>query len=224
MFDFFITHFETFKMGVLVSLGLTFSSLFLGLILAAVSTAVLQSRFRLGGFLIRTLNQFLRGTPILVQIYLMYYGLGQFEWIQNSVLWPWLQHPSYCAVLALALNSSAYTTVLLQGAVRAIPNGEMEACKVLGFTPWQMLVRVLLKRAFINIWPAYTNEIIMVFKATSIASTITVLDLMGVTRQLMSETYQTMDCLLIAGVLYLTITYLLSAVLYWIKKRVIVLH
>jgi arginine transport system permease protein len=221
MLDFFITYHGLFLKGLATSLWLTAGGLILGLLFASFSTWAIQSRRYWLHLPIRGFNLFLRGTPFLVQIYLLYYGLPQFSWIRDSVLWSLFQSPTHCAILALALNSSAYTTVLLDGAVRAIPRGEMEAAQALGFSKAQLFFWIQLKRVLLNSWPAYTNEVILIFKATSIASTITVLDLMGVTRQLISDTYQTMDCLLIAGIFYLLTTYLLSSILYGVKQRYI---
>lgn len=208
MLDFFWIHRYAFAEGVTRSLMLTLLSLLLGMLFAAVSTTLReQRRLHFLNYPFLGLYLFLRSTPLLVQFYLIYYGLGQFEWIRNSHLWPLLQNPSYCAILALGLNSAAYSSVIIQGAIRSTPRGEIEACKALGFTPWQQFCGVLGKRMLLQIWPNYTNEIIMVFKATAIASTITVLELMGITRQLISDTYQTTECLAIAGILYLLITY-----------------
>lgn len=221
MFNFFITHHAAFLEGLKTSLWLTAAGLLLGIFFASLSTLAIQSQKPWCSLPVRSLNHFLRSTPFLVQVYLLYYGLPQFSFIQDGILWPLLQSPTHCAILALALNSSAYTTVLLDGAIRAIPRGEIEAAEALGFSKSQLFFWIQLKRVLIKSWPAYTNEVILIFKATSIASTITVLDLMGVTRQLMSDTYRTTECLLIAGILYLLTTYILSAFLYGIKRRYI---
>jgi His/Glu/Gln/Arg/opine family amino acid ABC transporter permease subunit len=224
MFNFFMTHHVAFLDGLKTSLWLTAAGLLLGISFAALSTWAIQSQKPWFSLPVRSLNHFLRSTPFLVQLYLLYYGLPQFSFIQDSVLWSLLQSPTYCAILALALNSNAYTTVLLDGAIRTIPRGEIEAAETLGFSKSQLFFWIQLKRVLIKSWPAYTNEVILIFKATSIASTITVLDLMGITRQLMSDTYQTTECLIIAGILYLFTTYILSAFLYLIKRRYITPH
>lgn len=221
MFDFFITHHAAFLEGLGTSLWLTVSGLLLGILFAAFGTWAIQSKQPWFSLPVRGINHFLRSTPFLVQIYLLYYGLPQFSFIQDSILWSLLQSPTHCAVLALALNSNAYTTVLLEGAIRSIPRGETEAAEALGFSKSQLFFWIQLKRVLISSWPAYTNEVILIFKATSIASTITVLDLMGVTRQLMSDTYQTTECLIIAGILYLFTTYILSVFLYGIRRQYI---
>ncbi|MEY3182898.1 MAG: Octopine transport system permease protein OccM [Pseudomonadota bacterium] len=221
MFDFFINHHVAFLSGLKTSLLLTASGLLLGIVFAALSTWAIQSQKPWYALPVQSINHFLRSTPFLVQIYLLYYGLPQFSWIHSGPLWAFFESPTLCAILALALNSSAYTTVLLHGAIRAIPKGEIEAAESLGFSKSQLFFWIQLKRVLLNSWAAYTNEIILIFKATSIASTITVLDLMGVTRQLMSDTYQTTECLAIAGILYLLTTYLLSVFLFAIKRRYI---
>ena len=171
--------------------GSAFFGLLAGILLATLSTLAIQSQGLLGchgpykGLII-----FYVARRFWSNLYLLYYGLPQFSVVHDSIFWPLLASPAFCAILALALNSNAYTTVLLQGAVRAIPKGENEAAEALGFSKMQLFWRIQLKRVLLNTWPAYSNEVILIFKATAIASTITVLDLMGVTRQLMADTYR----------------------------------
>jgi len=214
MLSFFLDNIHPFWEGIRVSFELTFCALLLGILVAAGAVALRQERqlWWLNAP-ISVFFLFLRSTPILVQIYLVYYGFGQFDAVRHSLFWPMLQNPTYCAIWALGFNSAAYTSVIMQGALDAIPKGEIEAATALGFTARQRLFGLQGKRALLNLWPNYTNEIIMVFKATSIASTITVLELMGMTRQLISDTFQVTDCLIIAGILYLLITYSLTLVL-----------
>lgn len=144
----------------------------------------------------------IRGTPLLVQIFLIYYGSSQFEWLRNSPVWIILQKPFACAVIALAINTSAYTTVLFSGAVKSIPSGEIEACKALGMSWFLMMRKIVLPRAIRFALPAYSNEVVMVLKGTSLASTITILDLMGVTQRIIAQTYAAIEFLALAGVIY----------------------
>src|SRR6185437_4867595 len=132
---------------------------------------------------------FLRGTPLLIQIYLVYYGLSQFPELRNSVLWPFLREPWWCALIAFSLNTSAYVSEVMRGAITAVPRGQIEAAKAVGMPALMRLRKVVFPQAVQIGLPAYSNEIILMVKASSLASTVTLLDLTGVARSLASETY-----------------------------------
>src|SRR5204863_19540 len=127
----------------------------------------------------------------------------QFEWIRDSVLWIVLRNPTVCAIIALSINSACYTTVLLDGAINSVPKNEIMACWSLGMSKWLAFRRIIFSRALRIAIPAYSNEVLLVLKATSLASTITLLDIMGVTQQLIAQTYATTELYLIAGFCYL---------------------
>lgn len=156
---------------------------------------------------------FFRGVPALVQIYLVYYGLGQFQAVRTSLLWPILRDPVWCLVIALALNGSAYTGELLAGAMRAVPRGQVEAGRALGLTRWQSLRLIVIPMAARAALPAYSNEVILTVKATSLASTITLMDLTGAARLAVSQTYAPYEVFLVAGFIYFCITFALSSLL-----------
>ena len=162
---------------------------------------------------------FFRGTPLLVQIFLVYYGASQFEVVRESVLWPILREPFWCAIIAFTLNTSAYTAEIFRGAIQAIPPGEVEACKVIGMTKTQMYRRVLLPRAFGIVLPAYGNEIILMLKGSALASTITILDLTGMARTIIARTYTPMEIFLAAGAIYLVISIVIIAIFRQIEQR-----
>src|SRR3990167_10859225 len=173
--------------GISVTLMLMIVSLGIGLILAVMMTLCHTSRYYLLRKLIDTVIFFVRGTPLLVQIFLIYYGSGQFSFIRESSWWFIFREPTACAIIALAINTACYSTVLLIGALHAVPYNEIDACKALGMSNYQAMRRVIFPRAFRIALPAYSNEILMVLKATSLASTITLLDVMGITQQLISQ-------------------------------------
>jgi len=162
---------------------------------------------------------FFRGTPLLVQIFLVYYGASQFDVVRESVLWPILREPFWCAIIAFTLNTSAYTAEIFRGAIQAIPQGEVEACKVIGMTKVQMYRRVLLPRAFGIVLPAYGNEIILMLKGSALASTITILDLTGMARTIIAKTYTPMEIFIAAGVIYLAISIVIIAIFRQIERR-----
>ena len=162
---------------------------------------------------------FFRGTPLLVQIFLVYYGLSQFDSVKESILWPYLREPYWCAIIAFCLNTSAYTAEILRGALGAIPKGEIEASKVLGMGKALMYRRILLPRAFGMIVPAYGNEIILMLKGSALASTITILDLTGMARTIIARTYTPIEIFLSAGVIYLGMSMLVIWVFRFIERR-----
>jgi len=168
---------------------------------------------------------FFRGTPLLVQIFLVYYGLSQFEALRAAG-WLWdevLSQPYWCAIIAFSLNTAAYTAELLRGAMLAVPRGEIEAAQSLGLTRADQLRSVILPRAFGIILPAYGNEVILMLKGSALASTITLLDLMGATRSVIARTYMSMEFFLLAGVLYLLIAALFIG-LFRILERILNAH
>jgi len=152
---------------------------------------------------------FIRGTPLLVQFFLIYYGIGQFTWLQHSFLWIFFKSPFCCAMLTLALNTSAYSCELFTSAINSVPKGELDACKALGMSGWLSLRRIIAPHAWRLVLPAYSNEIVMLVKASSLASTITMLELMGMTQQLINRTFLTIEFYCLAGFIYLIINNLL---------------
>ena len=152
-----------------------------------------------------------RGTPLLVQLFLIYYGLAQFEAMRASALWPWLADAWFCAVLAFAINTCAYTTEIIAGAMRTLPAGEIEAARSLGFSPWQVLRRIVLPSALRRSLPAYSNEAIMMLHGTSLASVVTLLDLTGAAREVNSRHFLPFEAFITAALFYLALTFVLVA-------------
>ena len=197
--------------GLLTTLELLAMALLLGL-LAAVPLGVMRASSR------RWLSApvwfytwVFRGTPLLVQLFIVYYGLAQFDAVRASWLWPWLSNAWFCAVLAFALNTCAYTTEMLAGAIRATPHGEVEAARAFGM-PWATLMRrIVLPSALRRCLPAYSNEVIMMLHATSIASVVTLLDLTGAAREMNSRFYLPFEAFITAALFYLALTFVLVA-------------
>ncbi len=204
--------------GLLTTLELTLFSLLLGFVLAALMTWVLELRLPVATQLVQLWVLLFTGTPLLIQIFLIYYGPGQFEWLKASPLWPLLKQPWFCAVLALGLNTAAYSTRLFKGALDAIPAGEVEACRALGFNGRQTLW-MKVRHAARHLVPAYSNEVILVLKGSSLASTITIMDIMGLAQGLNAQTYDTLAIFGVAGALYLTMNGLLTIGFRWCEKR-----
>ena len=148
---------------------------------------------------------------MLVQLFLVYYGLAQFEAVRASVFWPWLSSAWFCAVLAFAVNTCAYTTEIIAGALRALPAGELEAARSLGMSRSQVVRRILLPSALRRSLPAYGNEAIMMLHGTSLASIVTLLDLTGAARELNSRFYLPFEAFITAALFYLALTFVLVA-------------
>ena len=162
---------------------------------------------------------FFRGTPLLVQIFLVYYGIAQFESIRESSLWPYLREPYWCAIIAFSLNTAAYTAEILRGALGAVPRGEVEAAKSIGMRKVQLYKRIMLPRALGMIMPAYGNEVILMLKGSALASTITLLDLTGMARTIIARTYTPIEIFLAAGVIYLLMSMVIIQLFRYLEMR-----
>lgn len=162
---------------------------------------------------------FFRGTPLLVQIFLIYYGLSQFEFIREGFAWPILREAYWCAIIAFTLNTAAYTAEILRGAIQAVPVGEVEAAKAIGMSRWMRLRRIILPRAFRIALPAYSNEVILMLKGSALASTITLLDLTGMARTIIARTYMPIEIFIAAGVFYLIIAAVILQGFRFVEKR-----
>lgn len=206
--------------GIPTSLALTAVALVVGFILAVSLTFLLSMENRPIKWAINGFLTLFTGTPLLVQFFLIYAGPGQFEWITKSPLWSLFSNAWFCAMLALALNSAAYSTQLFHGAVKAIPKGQWETCSALGLNRLQTL-NILIPYALKRALPSYSNEIILVFKGTSLASTITIMDIMGYARQLYGTEYDSLTIYGLAGVIYLVITGIMTIALRKLERKVL---
>ncbi len=161
----------------------------------------------------------IRGTPMLVQLFLIYYGLAQFEAVRDSVFWPWLRSAWFCAIAAFAINTCAYTTEILYGAIRALPPGEIEAAKAYGMSRWLTFRRIVLPQALRRALPAYGNEVVLMLHGTSLASVVTLMDLTGAAREVNSRYYLPFEAFITAAVIYVLITMVLVAMFHAAERR-----
>ncbi|MDP0298222.1 arginine ABC transporter permease ArtM [Glaesserella parasuis] len=213
-------YFMVIAQGIPTSLLLTFVSLIVAFFLAVGMTFLLSMENRLVKGAINGFLTLFTGTPLLVQFFLIYAGPGQFPWIVASPFWSLLSDAWFCAMLTLALNSAAYTTLLFHGAVKAIPKGQWETCAALGLSRLQTL-KILVPYALKRALPSYSNEIILVFKGTSLASTITIMDIMGYARQLYGTEYDALTIYGLAGAVYLVITGIMTVILRRVERKVL---
>ena len=160
-----------------------------------------------------------RGTPLLVQIFIIYYGFGQVEFIRESFLWIILKEPYWCAVIAFALNTGAYTSEILRSAFQTIKPGFIEAGKSLGVSGKIIFYKIQIPIAIRQSLPAYGNEIILMLKGTSLASTVTLMDLTGVAKYIISTTFKPIEVFIIAGSIYLFFTFIIHNVIKLLEKK-----
>ena len=197
-----------FLSGTLLTIQLVVISAVLGLLLAVPVALARLARNPVVSGAATAYSLFFRGTPLLVQIFLVYYGLGQFDFVRDSFLWPFLRQAYVCALITFVLNTAAYSGEILRGGIMAVPRGEVEAARAVGMSSFTCYRLVILPRALSIILPAYSNEVIILMKGTSLASTITLLELMGVSQLAASATYQPIQVFAIAGVIYYVLTLL----------------
>ena len=160
-----------------------------------------------------------RGTPLLVQIFIIYYGFGQVEFIRESFLWIILKEPYWCAVIAFALNTGAYTSEILRSAFQTIKPGYIEAGKSLGVANKIIFYKIQIPIAIRQSLPAYGNEIILMLKGTSLASTVTLMDLTGVAKYIISTTFKPIEVFVIAGSIYLFMTFIIHNLIKFLEKK-----
>lgn len=202
-----------------LTLQLAAASFVLGAVLALVIALMRLSGIWLLSLLARGYVFIFRGSPLLVQIFLIYYGLGQFPAIRYSILWPMLREPYWCAILALTLCNAAYASEIIRGGLLSVPHGQIEAARACGMSRLTLFRRIVLPLAIRQALPAYGNEIISMVKSTSLASIITLMEITGVAAKIMSETYRWFEILTLAGVMYLTINFALTRVVKFIEYR-----
>ena len=160
-----------------------------------------------------------RGTPLLVQIFIIYYGFGQVELIRESIFWSVLKEPYWCAVIAFSLNTGAYTSEILRSAFQTIKPGLIEAGKSLGVNSKIIFYKIQIPIAIRQSLPAYGNEIILMLKGTSLASTVTLMDLTGVAKYIISTTFKPIEVFIIAGSIYLFFTFIIHNIIKVLEKK-----
>ncbi len=198
----------------LLSLSLVFG-LIIGLIFAIMrlSKNKFVSNFSYG------FSYVFRGTPLLVQIFIIYFGLGQIEYLRTTFLWVILKEPYWCAIIAFSLNTGAYTSEILRSAFQTIKPGYIEAGKSLGISSKIIFYKIQVPIAIRQSLPAYGNEIILMLKGTSLASTVTLMDLTGVAKYIISTTFKPVEVFIVAGGIYLFLTFLIHNFIKFSEKK-----
>ncbi len=216
--------FRQLMRGVPLTLQLAGTSVALGLVLALTLAITLQTGRPIVVWPIRGFVTAFRGTPLLVQIFLIYYGLGQFRpSLQLLGLWGLFREPYWCAILALTLNTAAYGTEIIRGGLQSVPYGQIEAARACGMSRSLVYRRVILPIALRQALPSYGNEIILMIKGTSLTSIVTLLEITGIAQQIISQTYRAVEVFACAGAIYLTmnfiVTQLLTGLEHWLSAH-----
>ena len=205
--------------GAVLTLELVGLALLVGMVLAVPLALMRTARSPLLWMPVYGYIFYFRGTPLLVQIFLTYYGLGQFESVRESFIWPIFREAYWCAIIAFSLNTAAYTAEIFRGAIQAVPPGEVEAARAVGMSRSLQLRRIVLPRAFRLALPAYSNEVILMLKGSALASTITLLDITGVARTIVSNTFAPYEIYITAGLIYLIMTFAITRVFHFLERR-----
>jgi arginine/ornithine transport system permease protein len=210
--------------GVLTTLRLLLASLAVGSVLALGMALALTQGPRPLRWIVGAYTYCIRGTPLLIQVYLIYYGLAQLEWVQArwDDVWPWthFKEPFFCALLAFALNTAGYTAEMLAGSIRETAAGEIEAAQAMGMGRWQALRRVVLPSAIRRTLPAYSNEVVMMLHSTSLASTVpAMMDVTAAASRIYSDFYLPFEAYLFAAAIYLSVTFVLVGAFKLAERR-----
>ena len=203
----------------LITIKLLSASLFFGLIIGLlfailrINKNIFINRFAYG------YSYVFRGTPLLVQIFIIYFGLAQIEYLRTSMLWVILKEPYWCAIIAFTLNTGAYTSEILRSAFQTIKPGIIEAGKSLGLPSKIIFYKIQIPIAIRQSLPAYGNEIILMMKGTSLASTVTLMDLTGVAKYIISTTFKPIEIFIVAGGIYLFMTFIIHNIIKYLEKK-----
>lgn len=209
--------------GVPLLLNLAFFSITIGAGLALLLALMRMSESRPLRWAGRAYVFVFRGTPLLLLLFLIYYGLGQFQVIRQSIFWPFLRDAYWCALLALVLNTAASGSELIRAGLMAVPRGAIEAARACGMSRLLVFRRIMLPMALRHVLPAYSSEITLMIKATSQASIVTLLEVTGIANKLISQTYRAMEIFICAALIYLfivfVVTRLLLALEHWLSPH-----
>lgn len=218
--DLFLPAFKAIQHGIWLSLLITIAAFLLGQIVALPIALALTSLKKWLSYPASIYTFLVRGSPLLVQLFIVYYGLGQVEIIRESFLWPILKSALYCAIITIGLNSAAYTSEVIAGAIRQLPKGQMEAASALGLGKAAALWKVVFPQIYRSILPALGNELVLVMKGSTLASAVTVMEMTGAARVFVARTYAPFETFLIAGAIYLIIGAIFGSIVRSVEARV----
>ena len=218
-FELMINSFPKLLSATVITIKLLLASLFFGLFIGLLFAVLRMNKNPIINKFAYGYSYIFRGTPLLVQIFIIYFGLGQLEYLRSTVLWVILKEPYWCAIIAFALNTGAYTSEILRSAFQTIKPGMIEAGKSLGISNKIIFYKIQIPIAIRQSLPAYGNEIILMLKGTSLASTVTLMDLTGVAKYIISTTFKPIEVFIIAGSIYLFMTFLVHNSIKYLEKK-----
>ncbi|MFG0553667.1 MULTISPECIES: ABC transporter permease [Pseudomonas] len=218
-FAFLLECFKRLLAGIPLTLALSLFSCAIGLVLASVICAMRLSRKVWLDYPARSFVAVFRGTPLLVQLFVIYYGLSQFAWLRESFAWPYLREPFWCVLAALALNTAAYSSEILRGGINSVQQGQIESAHSVGLRKDQIWRYVIIPQAWRQMLPAYGNEIILQIKSTSLASIVTLMEVTGIAAKLVSQSYRPIEVFVCAGALYLLLNFIVTRVVILMESR-----
>jgi octopine/nopaline transport system permease protein len=217
--DLMIESFPRLLNATILTIELTLLSLFFG-VFVGIFFAVLRTRKnKILNFISYYYSYIFRGTPLLVQIFIIYFGFGQVEWLRESFLWIIFKEPYSCAIIAFTLNTGAYTSEIFRSAFETIQKGVLEAADGLGLNKIHVFFKIKLPIVIKQSLPAYGNEMILMLKGTSLASTVTLLDLTGVAKHIISTTFRPVEVFIVAGSIYLLMTFIIHNFIKILEKK-----
>ena len=214
-----INSFPKLLNATLITLKLLSVSLILGLFIGLGFAILRMNNNKLINKFAYGYSYIFRGTPLLVQIFIIYFGLGQIEYLRTTFLWVVLKEPYWCAIIAFSLNTGAYTSEILRSAFQTINSGYLEAGRSLGIPSKIIFTKIQIPIAIKQSLPAYGNEIILMLKGTSLASTVTLMDLTGVAKYIISTTFKPVEVFIVAGGIYLFMTFIIHNVIKYLEKK-----
>jgi len=206
-FSIILNEFPLYLSGLWTTLWLVLVSLIIGLLIAIPCGILCTNENWLIKGPIRLYMYFFRGTPLLIQLFIIYYGSGQFDALKTTWLWDYFQEAWFCALLAFALNTGAYTAEIVRGMISTMPAGELEAAKAYGMSKWMTLRRITLPNSLRRALPVYSNEVIFMIHGSAIAGVVTIVDITGAARVVNSRYYAPFEAYVSAGLLYMCLTF-----------------
>ena len=195
--------------GLWVTIQLVFLALVIGFVLALPIALLGTSRYKWIRFFPKAYIYFFRGTPLLVQMFMIYHGMGQFELVRESVIWILFKEAYWCALLAFTLNTAGYTAEILRGTIEQTPYGEIEAARACGMSKSTLYRRIILPGTFRRALPAYGNEVIFMLHGSALAGVVTIVDLFGAAKIVNSRHFVPFESFITAGFFYLCLTFII---------------
>ena len=205
--------------GVPLTLEVVFISTLLGFGLAIIVALMRISDNKLYSVPAYSFIYLIRGTPLLLQLYFVYYGISQFSFVRESFLWPILREPFWCGIITLTISTGAYSAEIIRGGIQSVSQGYIESGKALGLGRVSLFFRIIMPITIRQALPAYGNELILMVKASSLISIVTLMEITGIARTIISKTYAPVEIFLVAGSIYLFINFIITRLVKYAENR-----